>query len=123
MSLSLAAALHDLAIFLLAVSAAGVGYSLLFRSALEVINAAVPAHHRGGVLSALYLLAYLSLAAVALDTAALAGLVVGTVVALNGPIRFTVGGVVLFSARQAWRGGRWHPRYRPRSSPLPPGRP
>jgi hypothetical protein len=57
---------HDLPIFLLATSTAGVGYSLLFLSAIEVINAAAPTHHRGGVLSALYLLAYLSMGTVAL---------------------------------------------------------
>jgi hypothetical protein len=34
--------------------------------ALDVINRAAPANRRGGVLSALYLLAYLSMAAVAL---------------------------------------------------------
>ena len=51
--------LHGLPIFLLATAMAGAGYSLLFLSALQVINTAAPAQHRGAVLSALYLLAYL----------------------------------------------------------------
>ena len=70
--LSMAVARHDLAIFLLATATAGAGYSLLFLSALEVINAAAPAHHRAGVLSALYLLAYLSMGGVALLLGAVA---------------------------------------------------
>ncbi len=70
--LAIAVARHDLAAFLLATTAAGAGYSLLFLSALEVINAATPAHHRGGVLSALYLLAYLSMGGVALLLGAVA---------------------------------------------------
>jgi hypothetical protein len=64
--LALSVGLHDLRIFLLATSIAGAGYSLLFLSAIEVINAAAPTHQRGGILSALYLLAYLSIGTVAL---------------------------------------------------------
>ena len=64
--LALAVALHGLPAFLLATAIAGAGYSLLFLSALQVINAAAPAQRRGGVLSALYLLAYLSMGMVAI---------------------------------------------------------
>jgi MFS family permease len=64
--LALAVALHGLPAFLLAAAVAGAGYSLLFLSALQVINAAAPAQQRGGVLSALYLLAYLSMGMVAI---------------------------------------------------------
>jgi hypothetical protein len=64
--LALSVVFHDLPIFLLAMSTAGAGYSLLFLSAIEVINAAAPADHRGGVLSAVYSLAYLSISPVAL---------------------------------------------------------
>ena len=67
-----AVARHDLPVFLLSTSVAGAGYSLLFLSALEVINAVAPAHHRGGVLSALYLLAYLCMGGVALLLGAVA---------------------------------------------------
>jgi MFS family permease len=64
--IALAVALHTLPVFLLATAMAGAGYSLLFLSALQVINAAAPAQQRGGVLSALYLRAYLSLGIVAI---------------------------------------------------------
>jgi MFS family permease len=70
--LALAVARHDLAVFLLATSTAGAGYSLLFLSGLEVINAAAPADRRGGVLSALYLLSYLSMGATAIVLGAVA---------------------------------------------------
>jgi hypothetical protein len=65
--LAMAVALHSLPIFLLATAVAGAGYSLLFLSALQVINTAAPAQHRGAVLSALYLLAYLSMGMVAIS--------------------------------------------------------
>lgn len=61
-----AVAQHELLIFLAATSTAGVGYSLLFLGGLEVINLAAPPERRGGILSALYLFAYLSLGVVAL---------------------------------------------------------
>jgi MFS family permease len=64
--LALAVALHSLPVLLLATAMAGAGYSLLFVSGLQVINAATPAQQRGGVLSALYLLAYLSMGMVAI---------------------------------------------------------
>ncbi len=70
--LAISVALHDLPVFVLATATAGAGYSLLFLSALEVINGAAPADRRGGVLSALYLLAYLSMGAVALVLGAVA---------------------------------------------------
>ena len=74
--LTLAVRYHDLRIFLLATSTAGAGYSLLFLSAIEVMNAAAPAEHRGGVLSALYLLGYLSMGA--------AGIALGAVATAQG---------------------------------------
>jgi predicted MFS family arabinose efflux permease len=64
--LALAVGRHDLLIYLAATAAAGAGYSLLFVGGLQLINAAGSTHHRGGVLSALYLAGYLSMAAVAL---------------------------------------------------------
>jgi hypothetical protein len=70
--LALAVAWHGLIVFLLATATAGAGYSLLFLSALAVINAAAPADRRGGVLSALYLLAYLAMGAVAIVLGAVA---------------------------------------------------
>jgi glutathione S-transferase len=64
--LALAVALHGLPAFLLTTAISGAGYSLLFLSALKVINTAAPARQRGAVLAALYLLAYLSLGMVAI---------------------------------------------------------
>jgi predicted MFS family arabinose efflux permease len=70
--LALAVACHSLPVFLLATATAGAGYSLLFLSGLEVINTALASGNRGGVLSALYLLAYLSMGIVALALGAVA---------------------------------------------------
>ena len=64
--LMLAVDLRDLPIYLLATAAAGGAYSLLFVGGLQVISAAAPEHRRGGILSALYLLGYLSMGALAL---------------------------------------------------------
>ncbi|WP_028221370.1 hypothetical protein [Paraburkholderia oxyphila] len=47
-------------LFLSATAITGAGYSLLFLSALEVINGATSVERRGGTLSALYLLGYLA---------------------------------------------------------------
>ncbi len=70
--LILAVNLRDLLIYLLATAAAGGAYSLLFVGGLQVISAAAPVHHRGGMLSALYLLGYLSMGALALLLGAIA---------------------------------------------------
>lgn len=67
-----AVARHGLLIFLIATATAGAGYSLLFLGGLQVINNAAPTQHRSGVLSALYLLAYLSMGVVALLLGAVA---------------------------------------------------
>ena len=64
--LAVAVALHGLSAFLLATAASGAGYSLLFLSALRAINDTAPAQLRGSVLSALYLMAYLSMGPVAI---------------------------------------------------------
>src|SRR6266850_1073670 len=66
MLLILAVNLRELVIYLLATAAAGGAYGLLFVGGLQVISAAAPANHRGGILSALYLLGYLSMGALAL---------------------------------------------------------
>jgi predicted MFS family arabinose efflux permease len=68
----LAVSLRNLPIYLLATAAAGGAYSLLFVGGLQVISAAAPVHHRGGILSALYLLGYLSMGALALVLGAIA---------------------------------------------------
>ncbi len=63
---------HELFVFLTATGMAGAGYSLLFLGGLEVINAATPMQQRGGVLSSVFLLGYLSMGAVALLLGAVA---------------------------------------------------
>jgi hypothetical protein len=63
--LALSVTWHGLSIFLAATAMSGAGYSLLFLGGLALISGAIPAQHRGGVLSALYLFAYLSLGVVA----------------------------------------------------------
>jgi predicted MFS family arabinose efflux permease len=70
--LMLAVSLSDLTIYLLATAAAGGAYSLLFVGGLQMINAAAPERHRGGILAALYLLSYLSMGALALVLGAIA---------------------------------------------------
>src|SRR5258705_617483 len=70
--LILAVNLRDLLIYLLATAAAGGAYSLLFVGALQVISAVAPERNRGGILSALYLLGYLSMGALALVLGAIA---------------------------------------------------
>ena len=64
--LALSASRHALPIFLAAVTATGAGYSLLFLGGLGSISAKAPDHHRGAVLSALYLVAYLAQGVIAL---------------------------------------------------------
>jgi len=70
--LVVATRLHELAVFLLASSISGVGYSLLFVTALGIINASAPAANRGSVLSALYLVGYVMMSAFALIMGAFA---------------------------------------------------
>jgi predicted MFS family arabinose efflux permease len=57
---------HDLLIYFLATATAGASYSLLFVGSLQLVNAAAPRHLRGSVLSALYLVGYLSMGSLAL---------------------------------------------------------
>jgi hypothetical protein len=64
--LAAAVARHHLPVFLAATAISGAGYSLLFFGGLATINSAAQTEHRGGVLSAIYLLAYVSLGAVSL---------------------------------------------------------
>ena len=65
MVLIVAVNFRDLIIYLLATAAAGGAYSLFFVGGLQVISAAAPEGSRGGILSALYLLGYLSMGALA----------------------------------------------------------
>jgi hypothetical protein len=64
--LALAVARRDLLIYFVATATAGAAYSLLFVGGLGLINAAGSPNHRGSVFSALYLVGYLSMGALAL---------------------------------------------------------
>jgi MFS family permease len=64
--LVLSSSYHGLLIFLAANALAGIGYSLSFTGGLNLLNAHAPPHHRGGTLSALFLIAYLIQGATAL---------------------------------------------------------
>jgi MFS family permease len=64
--LALAVGRRDLPIYFAATATAGAAYSLLFVGSLGLINAAGSPHRRGAVFSALYLVGYLSMGALAL---------------------------------------------------------
>ena len=70
--LLLAASERALAPFLAASALAGAGYSLLFLGGLTLANAHAPAHHRAGTLSAIYLIGYLLMGALALSLGVIA---------------------------------------------------
>jgi hypothetical protein len=90
--LAAAVARHHLPVFLAATAISGAGYSLLFFGGLETINSAAQADHRGGVLSAVYLLAYVSLGAVSLLLGAVA-----TAHGLGFAVDLGAGMIALFS--------------------------
>ncbi|PKA39493.1 hypothetical protein CWR43_32480 [Rhizobium sullae] len=64
--LAAAALLHSLAFYTVAQIGSGMAYSLLLLGGLSLINEAAPVTHRGATLSALFLVAYLAQAVVAL---------------------------------------------------------
>ena len=70
--LALAVGRRDLVLYFLATAIAGASYSLLFVGSLRLINLAAPPHHRAGVISALYLVGYLSMGLLALGLGAVA---------------------------------------------------
>lgn len=58
--LAISAREHSLSVFTTSLVFGGMAYSLLFSGGLGLLNANAPAHHRGGTLSALFLVAYLA---------------------------------------------------------------
>jgi MFS family permease len=56
---------RDLVVYFMAMAAAGAGYAFLFFGSVQLVNATAPPHHRGSVLSALYLVGYLSVVVLA----------------------------------------------------------
>jgi hypothetical protein len=64
--LELAATAHSLPLFVATTIVGGTAYGLLFSGGLGLINTHAPANHRGGTLSAVYLVAYILQGAIAL---------------------------------------------------------
>jgi MFS family permease len=93
---------HSLPIFLVTTALAGVAYGLLFSGGLGLINANAPAHHRGGTIAAVYLVAYILQGAIALALGIVAtasglstALLLGTIVIGSlGLLVLAVAGVV-----------------------------
>jgi hypothetical protein len=70
--LALSVGSHSLGIFLATSAFAGAAYSMQFRAGLAVIVERAPGEHRAGILSAIYLIAYLFMGSIALSLGALA---------------------------------------------------
>ncbi|MFF0264174.1 MFS transporter [Kribbella sp. NPDC004536] len=64
--LEASARLHSLPLFMTATVLGGVSYGLLFSGGLGLITTHAPAHHRGGTVAAVYLVAYVLQGAIAL---------------------------------------------------------
>ncbi|MGW7684900.1 MFS transporter [Kribbella sp. NPDC054772] len=64
--LETSAQLHSLPLFMTATVLGGISYGLLFSGGLGLITAHAPAHHRGGTVAAVYLVAYILQGAIAL---------------------------------------------------------
>ncbi len=113
-SLMLAAQERSLPIYFGASALAGAGYSLLFLGGLTLINAHAPPHHRGGTLSAIYLVGYLLMGAIALSLGVVAthrglmaalGIGVAGIGAISGlAALLALAGVVRVAGRPARRG-------------------
>lgn len=70
--LEVSARTHSLLLFILTSLLGGISYGLLFSGGLGLVATHAPAHHRGGTVSAVYLVAYVGQGAVALSLGAIA---------------------------------------------------
>ncbi|MFI5706960.1 MFS transporter [Kribbella sp. NPDC051620] len=70
--LEVSARSHSLPLFILTSLLGGISYGLLFSGGLGLVATHAPAHHRGGTVSAVYLVAYVGQGAVALSLGAIA---------------------------------------------------
>jgi len=86
----LAISFRGLILLVEATSLMGAGYALLFISALNLVNSTTPTQQRGGVLSALYLVAYLSMGSFALS--------LGVVVQFSGLATAVAAGSVVLAS-------------------------
>lgn len=103
--LMLAASQHALPIYIASVLLTGVAYSLLFLGGLTLINANAPAQHRAGTLSAIYLIGYLAMGALALAQGVMAtrhGL--AAALTLGGPAiaGLSLAAAALVAANRLW---------------------
>jgi MFS family permease len=97
----LAAALDSSALLLVGGIVGGTGFGVAFLGALRVLSVAIPPEHRGAVMSAFYVVAYLSLSL----PAVIAGFLV-TPLGLESTFEIfgsVVAGVALLVALEAWR--------------------
>jgi MFS family permease len=65
--LEISANTHSLPLFIVTSLLGGISYGLLFSGGLGLINTHAPAHHRGGTVSAVYLVAYVGQGVIALS--------------------------------------------------------
>jgi MFS family permease len=70
--LEVSARTHSLPLFILTSVLGGISYGLLFSGGLGLVATHAPAHHRGGTVSAVYLVAYVGQGTVALSLGAIA---------------------------------------------------
>lgn len=70
--LEVSARSHSLPLFILTSLLGGISYGLLFSGGLGLVATHAPAHHRGGTVSAVYLVAYVGQGTVALSLGAIA---------------------------------------------------
>lgn len=91
--LALAAVEHSLGLYMMAQAGAGIAYSWLLLGGLSLINAHLPITHRAATLSALFLVAYLAQAVVALSLGRIA-----TVYGLSTAVDIGVGTITVLAA-------------------------
>jgi MFS family permease len=106
----LAASIESSALFLAGVIVGGAGFGVAFLGGLRSLSAAIPSEHRGAVMSAFYIVAYLSISVPAI----LAGVLV-TPLGLEPTFEIfgsAIAAVALVVAAEAWRS-------RPRPAPEP----
>lgn len=91
-SLALASAEQSLTLYMLAQLCGGAAYSMLLLGGLSLINAEAPVTHRGATLSALFLVAYLAQAVLALSLGKIA-----TAFGLRAAIETGIGAIAILT--------------------------
>jgi MFS family permease len=102
-SLIASGAQHSLALFVVASLFSGAGYSLLFSGGLGMITGSAPAHHRGAVISAAYVIGYVVQAVAALGLGAIAtGFGLLTAIEVGAPflVALAIAALILANGRR-----------------------